>query len=432
VLTIAGSDSGGGAGIQADLKTIEAGGGFGTSAITSVTAQHTRSVEGTHLVPRDDVAAQIDAVTGDFDVRAVKTGMLATREIVDLITDRASEFPNLVVDPVMVATSGDRLLAREAERAYEALLPETRLVTPNADEAAVLTDVEPTDEASAQAAGEQLVELGADAALVKGGHVESDDVFDVLVTTETVETFRHPRVESTATHGSGCTLSSAIATRLAHGDDLTDAVAIGIELLSRAVRYPLDVGQGPGSVHHVVEARDDAARVGTAEAVESIVDWLVTENLRALVPQAGASVVGATPYAEVPAETAVVEGRVARTRAGLRPNRGVRFDVDDPVCDLLLAVREYDGRTRFALTCRRDDAVEDALAALPGRVATLDGETLAADVGRAMADGDETPVALLDDGLVRTDPTIVLLGREEATLSERAVELAAKLLEKER
>ena len=146
VLTVAGSDSGGGAGIQADLKTIEACGGFGTSAVTSVTAQNTTGVESTHVLPVEEIDAQCSVVLSDFDVAAVKTGMLATADVVELVTDRVADLAApAVVDPVMVAASGDRLLAREAESAYEGLVSEATLVTPNADEAAVLTDVDPAD-----------------------------------------------------------------------------------------------------------------------------------------------------------------------------------------------------------------------------------------------------------------------------------------------
>jgi len=341
-LTIAGSDSGGGAGIQADLKTMEACGAFGTSAITSVTAQNTQGVEGTHLLPVAEIEAQIDAVLDDFDVRAGKTGMLATSEIIETVTDYAADLSALVVDPVMVAATGDRLLEPAAEDAYEGLIAESTLVTPNADEAAVLTDIDPEDEEDARAAGERLVEMGAEAALVKGGHIPGDDIVDVLVTGEAVETFRHPRVESTATHGSGCALSSAIAARLAHGESLPDAVAAGIDLLARAVRYPLDVGEGPGSVHHLVETRDRAARQPTSEAVERVVDQFADRDVSALVPEVGMNVAGATPYAERPGETVAVEGRITRTLSGVAPNRGVRFGASSHVARFLLAAREFD------------------------------------------------------------------------------------------
>ena len=174
-LTVAGSDSGGGAGIQADLKTMESHGVFGTSVVTAVTAQNTRGVERSHVLPVAEIEAQWRAVRDDFDLGAVKTGMLATDPVIDLVTDRAAALDApLVVDPVMVAASGDRLLDADAEAAYADLVGEATLVTPNADEAAVLTGVEPTDRGTAREAGEALLAMGADAVLVKGGHVGTD------------------------------------------------------------------------------------------------------------------------------------------------------------------------------------------------------------------------------------------------------------------
>ncbi|AXR83154.1 Hydroxymethylpyrimidine phosphate kinase ThiD [Natrarchaeobaculum sulfurireducens] len=253
-LTIAGSDSGGGAGIQADLATFAAHDVFGTTTITAVTAQHTRGVESSFVLPSEEVAAQLEAVLGDFDVGAAKTGMLATTEIVDLVTERASNvaFP-LVVDPVMVATTGDRLLDEAAETAYEALIAEAALVTPNADEAEVLTGIAVEDDASARDAGEALLELGADAALVKGGHVPGETVRDHLVTPEGTTTFEHERVDTEATHGSGCTLAAAITARLARGEDLEGAVGGATDFLARAVEHHYDVGHGPGAVNHGVD-----------------------------------------------------------------------------------------------------------------------------------------------------------------------------------
>ncbi|MFC6730727.1 bifunctional hydroxymethylpyrimidine kinase/phosphomethylpyrimidine kinase, partial [Natronoarchaeum mannanilyticum] len=255
-LTIAGSDSGGGAGIQADLKTMEAHGVFGTSAITAATAQNTTGVYGSHVLPVEEIEGQIDAVVEDFDVGGIKTGMLATAPVIELVAEKvaASDAP-AAVDPVMVATSGDRLLDPDAEDAYEDLIAESAVVTPNADEAEVLTGEELETTADARAAGETLVKLGADAALVKGGHLDAegearDAVVDVLVTDDGAERFEHPRIDTDATHGSGCTLSSAIAARLARGEPLRDAVAGGVRFMERAVRYHDDVGEGPGAVNH--------------------------------------------------------------------------------------------------------------------------------------------------------------------------------------
>ncbi|WP_340099576.1 bifunctional hydroxymethylpyrimidine kinase/phosphomethylpyrimidine kinase [Salinibaculum salinum] len=441
VLTIAGSDSGGGAGIQADLKTIEAGGAFGTSAVTSVTAQNTTGVESTHVLPTEEIEAQCMAVRSDFDVAAIKTGMLATSDVVELVTDavRDSDAP-AVVDPVMVATSGDRLLEPAAEAAYEDLVAESTLVTPNADEAEVLTGIEATDSARAQQAAEALVEMGADAALVKGGHVPGDDIVDVLATGDSIETVRHTRVDTEATHGSGCTLSSAIATRLAHGDDLSVAVRTGIDLLARAVRYNLDVGEGPGTVHHMVAVRDQAERDPTAERVAEVVEQLVRRDVSPLVPEVGLNVVGATPYAEVPTECAAVEGRVTRTLDGVAANRGVRFGASTNVARFLLAAREYDSDLRFAVNCRFDDDIERALDALDGPVAEYDpsnrpeeaaGQTVEWAATEAFAERDESPVAVAGRAGVGWEPTVVLLAPDTATLADRTVTLLDAVTDEE-
>jgi len=426
VLTIAGSDSGGGAGIQADLKTAEAGGAFGTSVITSVTAQNTTGVASTHTLPVEEIDAQAEAVLSDFDVSAVKTGMLATSEVIDLVRERvaAADAP-AVVDPVMVAASGDRLLEPDAETAYEQLVAESTLVTPNADEAAVLTGIEVADSADAQQAGEALVEMGADGALVKGGHVPGEDVVDVLVTADSVETVRHPRVDTNATHGSGCTLSSAIATRLAYGDDLSPAVRTGIDLLARAVRYNVDVGEGPGAVHHMVAARDRAERQPTAERVAEVVAQFVTRDVSPLVPETGMNVVGATPYAEVPAECAAVDGRITRTLDGVAASGGVRFGASNRVATTLLAARERDANRRFAVGCRLDGETEAALDEIEGAVAEYDGDAAPSDraLRRALAETDERATAVVDRGGMGREGSLTLLAADSATLADQTVTL---------
>ncbi|MFB6173198.1 MAG: bifunctional hydroxymethylpyrimidine kinase/phosphomethylpyrimidine kinase [Halobacteriales archaeon] len=437
-LTIAGSDSGGGAGIQADLKTMEAAGAFGTSAVTSVTAQNTLGVESTHVLPVAEVEAQVEAVVSDFDVRAAKTGMLATAPVVEAVTGAvaALDAPT-VVDPVMVAASGDRLLDPEAEDAYEALIAEAALVTPNADEATVLTGVGITGREAQVEAGEALVGMGADAALVKGGHVPGDTVRDVLVTADGVETLSHSRIDTDATHGSGCALSSAVAARLAHGTDLASAVRGGVAFMERAVRYHLDVGEGPGAVHHLVGLRERGARGPTAGRVAAVVDRFVDADVRALVPEVGMNVVGATPYAEAPGETAAVEGRITRTLSGVRPNRGVRFGASSHVARFLLAAREHDPALRYAVNCRFDEAVEAALATLEGPAVEIDraeepapeqeGTTMGWAARRAFGAADGTPAAVFDRGDVGKEAMTRLLAPDHDTIAERTLALADAL-----
>ncbi|WP_181686606.1 bifunctional hydroxymethylpyrimidine kinase/phosphomethylpyrimidine kinase [Halorhabdus salina] len=424
VLTIAGSDSGGGAGIQADLKTIEATGAFGTSAITSVTAQNTTGVQGSHLLPIDQIRAQIEAVLDDFDVRAAKTGMLATSDVIETVKEYAADLPALVVDPVMVAASGDRLLEPDAEAAYEQLIAQATLVTPNADEAAVLTGIEPDDEASAVEAGERIVEMGADAALVKGGHIPGEDVLDILVTAEetdnpAVRTYRHERIDTEATHGSGCTLSSAIAAHLAQGADLQASVGRAIDLLARAVRYNLDVGEGPGAVHHLVEARERAGRTETAETVHALVVAFSEQDVAPLVPEVGTNVVGATPFAERPGEVAAVDGRLRRTMDGVATAKGVRFGASSHVARYLLAAREADASVRFAVNWRYDETIGTALEDFDGDVVTLESTpTLESGAGGALA-GVTDPGALVDHGGDGRAPVTVLFGRTPEELETR-------------
>ncbi|KZN24413.1 bifunctional hydroxymethylpyrimidine kinase/phosphomethylpyrimidine kinase [Haladaptatus sp. R4] len=439
-LTIAGSDSGGGAGIQADLKTMEAHGVFGTSAIASVTAQNTRGVEGFTTLPVEDVEAQCEAVLSDFDVRAVKTGMLAEAPVIRSVAEQVAdlEIP-VVVDPVMVAASGDRLLDPAGEEAYEDLFTHATLVTPNTDEAEVLTGIELTDDESAESAGTALREMGADAALVKGGHVPGETVRDVLVTADGIEVFEHPRIDTNATHGSGCTLASAITARLALGDDLRTAVGGATAFMERAVRYAVDVGEGPGAVHHLVELRNRAARNDTAEAVEGVVQSFVERDVSALVPEVGMNVVGATPYAEAVDETAAVEGRITRTMTGVKPNRGVRFCASSHVARFLLSARENDPSLRFAVNCRFDGDVGAALSTLSGEVAEFDraaepedvkteeGSTMGWGARQAFESASGTPVAIIDRGEVGKEAIVKLLAADAEELQRRTLALLSAL-----
>ncbi len=402
-LTIAGSDSGGGAGIQADLATMAAGGVYGTSVVTAVTAQHTRGVESSHVLPPAEVEAQLEAVLDDFDVGAAKTGMLATTGIVESVVDAVGELPvPLVVDPVMVATSGDRLLDPAAERAYEALIAEATVVTPNADEATVLTGIEVTDDESAREAGDRLLGMGAEAALVKGGHVPGETVVDHLVTADGVRRFEHPRIDTAATHGSGCTLAAAIVARLARGESTDRAVAGATDLLARAIRYHYDVGQGPGAVNHTVELRNDAARARTAEGVRSVADRL-RDGLAGLGPES--DVVGATPYAESIDDVAAVGDGADR------PAGEVRFGTDRRLARDVLEARETAPELRFGAAIRFDEGIDAALA----------------ELGWSIAEGREPLTAEPAVTVDRERGTVTVLAGSASTLTDRLLALAANV-----
>jgi len=226
-LTIAGSDSGGGAGIQADLKTFAAHGVFGTSAITAITAQNTVGVTAVFPLPADLVTAQIEAVATDIGLHAVKTGMLATAAIVEAVAAAIAslDLPNVVVDPVMIAKSGDRLLEPEAVSAMTTeLLPRAFVVTPNIPEAEVLASMSIPTVKEARRAARRIREMGPQAVVIKGGHLEGADVIDLLWDGHELIELRAPRIESGNTHGTGCTFASAIAASLALGRPLREAV----------------------------------------------------------------------------------------------------------------------------------------------------------------------------------------------------------------
>jgi hydroxymethylpyrimidine/phosphomethylpyrimidine kinase len=255
-LTIAGSDSSGGAGIQADLKSFAAFGVYGASVITALTAQNTRGVTGIHQVPPDFVTAQIDAVFSDLAVDAVKIGMVAQLATIDAIAAGLKHWrpKHVVLDPVMVATSGDRLLAADAVDALrKKLIPQASLITPNLPEAAALLE-EPVaaSEAEIEGQGRRLLAMGCPAVLIKGGHGQGAESTDYLVTASRIIALPAPRVVTQNTHGTGCSLSSAIAAGLAKGEDMDIAVRNGKAWLSAAIAAAdrFAVGHGHGPIHH--------------------------------------------------------------------------------------------------------------------------------------------------------------------------------------
>jgi hydroxymethylpyrimidine/phosphomethylpyrimidine kinase len=262
-LTIATSDSGGGAGIQADIKAMEANGVFATSALAAITAQNTETVAQAHDLPTDLVTAQIDAVAEDMDVRAVKTGMLYTAEIIEAVAERvdAHDLQPLVVDPVMISKTGFKLLKDDAiAPMLETLIPLATVVTPNAHEAAHLTDVEINSVDDLRRAGEAIFERGPTAVLVKGGHLDAaEEAIDILVTDDGADSFATPRIDTPHTHGTGCTYASAIAANLAKGHDLVAAVGRAKKYVTGAIRHALPLGAGRGPTNHFFHLDPEAA-----------------------------------------------------------------------------------------------------------------------------------------------------------------------------
>ena len=252
-MTIAGSDSGGGAGIQADLKTFGAFGVYGTSAITAITAQNTQAVTAVHVLPPEMVAAQIDALMADIGADVAKTGMLANAAIIEMVAAKLDEhgLRRIVVDPVMVAKSGDKLLEEAAIEALKShLLPLATVLTPNLPEAEVLVGQKLTSDEDLRDACRELYRLGAQHVVLKGGHREGPEVVDLFYNGESFIPLALPRVDTTSTHGTGCTFASAIAASLAFGLDVATSVIRAKEYLTEALRQAYPVGHGHGPVNH--------------------------------------------------------------------------------------------------------------------------------------------------------------------------------------
>ena len=255
-LTIAGSDSGAGAGIQADLKTFAAHGVYGTSAITAVTAQNTVGVTMFEALSPELVRAQLEAVMSDIGAHAAKTGMLATAAIVETVAAAVVDLriPRLVVDPVMIAKSGDRLLDDAAMRAMKhALLPRAVVVTPNIPEAEALTGLRSTTDDDRREAARRILALGPAAVVIKGGHFGTPDIVDLLAAGEEFAEFRHERIPGRHTHGTGCTFAASIAASLALGRTLAEAIPLAQRYIAGAIRNGPELGQGHGPMNHFWE-----------------------------------------------------------------------------------------------------------------------------------------------------------------------------------
>lgn len=320
VLTIAGSDSGGGAGIQADLKTITMLGGFGMSVITALTAQNSMGVTGIHAPDADFVGQQLDAVLGDFPVAAAKTGMLFSGATIEAVCQRIEKrnFP-LVVDPVCVSQSGHRLLQDEAvDVIRKRLIPQADLFTPNRPEAELLTDMTIDTEADVEEAIEKLIKMGAKAVLLKGGHFEGSRMIDWLgVAGQKPVALEQPKVDTVHTHGTGCTLSAAIATGLAKGLPVEEAVAAAQEYMNLALRAGFGPGQGYGPPNHSVPLLRLQARERILSELGKAAGQIVaTANLSRLMPESRMNIACAVPHACTTDDVAAFAGRITTDHHG--------------------------------------------------------------------------------------------------------------------
>ena len=438
VLIIAGSDSGGGAGIQADIKAVAALGGHGMCVVTALTAQNTVGVQGVHPTPLEFVKSQFNSVAGDIGVDAVKTGMLHSAELVELVAELLGGLDApLVVDPVMVAKGGDRLLAEDALQALkQSLLPKAFLITPNLDEARALTGLDIKDQDRMAEAARALVKMGAKAALVKGGHLD-DDPCDVLFDGSEVYQFKAPRIDTPHTHGTGCTLASALATLLAQGSGLAAAVERARILVRRAIMGGLALGKGHGPVHAMADLapRLELGR-GLAEMRAALDKMESAPGLGRMIPEVRGQIGLALPGAVGPEDVIAVAGRITDINGRLKAAGPPQAGASRHVAKIVLTTSKYDAKKRAAMALRFSEELVERARSLgwlvaefsradePADVKEREGSTLEWGTALVIEKLGKVPDAIFDRGEVGKEPVLRIIAENAGDLADRVMTLA--------
>jgi hydroxymethylpyrimidine kinase/phosphomethylpyrimidine kinase len=437
ILTIAGSDSSGGAGIQADLKTILSLGGYGMSVITALTAQNTLGVHAIKPVDASFVGQQIDCVLEDIGADAVKTGMLVNARIVRTVAQklRASGIEKIVVDPVIASKKGATLLDEDGQRAtVEDLFPIAYLVTPNIPEAEILLDSRISDLSGMIRAGKALQKMGPRYVLVTGGHLPESPV-DVLHDGAQHYEFTSQRVRTRHSHGTGCTLAAAVATLLGKGLSLMDSIDRAKQYLYRALRFSLTIGRGVGPTNHFASIAREIARTQVIEELDKACDRLKRLNIAHLIPEVRSNLAYAIPFAESLQDIASYPGGLIRVGNSIDTLASARFGASRQLHHLVLAAMEYDPDRRAAMTIAYSESLVKRVRSLGYSVAEFDrnrtpsdlqqeeGSTLAWGVQDVMEELGGVPDAIFDRGAVGKVPLIRLFGNDPASI----VNLIAKL-----
>ena len=434
-LTIAGSDSGGGAGIQADLKTFAALGVYGASVITSVTAQNTLEVTGIHDLPAEFVCLQLDTVMRDLTIEAVKTGMLSNPAIIRAVSERlqALGVEKLVVDPVMVAKGGAALLRKEAEaELIERLLPLAYVVTPNLGEAEVLAGLSIHNVEEMEQAARRIHAKGARHVVVKGGHLAGPPV-DVFFDGHRFQYFEGERIETKSLHGTGCTFASAIAAELAKGAEVTAAVRHAKAYITAAIRLAEPIGHGFGPTHHFGALYHQAARYDIIVQLEEAVTQLRGAGIAALIPEVHSNLGMALTRATTVPEVASWEGCIVPVGEGIQPVGSLRFGASEQVATMILAAMRIDPSYRSAMNIRYGEDILHACQAANLRLSPIgrpnepvqgqrtEGSSRALGIGNLTLTLETVPDILYDLGAIGQEALVWVLGHD-------AVEVACKVL----
>ncbi len=443
VLTIAGSDSGGGAGIQADLKTISALGAFGMSVITALTAQNTLGVQGVFEIPPDFVEKQFDSVLSDIGADAAKTGMLANSAILKAVAKKIREYhiEKLVVDPVMYAKGGAPLLAHEAgETLIKELLPLALVATPNIPEAEALADMTIRTVKDMKQAAKKIVSLGTRNVLIKGGHLEGPAT-DVLYDGRNFHSFSSERIDTRDTHGTGCTYASAIATGLAQGLSVLEAVERAKRYVTVAIRFALHIGGGQGPTNHMAYLLRESERYGCVEALRAALSILEEEPCGNIVPEVQSNLGYALPLSSEREDVAAFPGRIIKVGRNVRAVSHPRFGASSHIARIILTAMRHDSRYRSAMNIRFSDKMIGVCRELgyaiesfdrgdePKDIKEMEGSSLEWGTNNVLSKTPAMPDIIFDRGDVGKEPMIRILGQTPAEVVEKAVQVSRKLRE---
>ncbi|MCS7115177.1 MAG: bifunctional hydroxymethylpyrimidine kinase/phosphomethylpyrimidine kinase [Candidatus Bathyarchaeota archaeon] len=441
-ITIAGSDSGGGAGIQADLKTFAALGVHGATAITAITAQNTCSVLSVENLGPEIVRAQIRAVAEDIGIDAGKTGMLYDEGIIKAVAEEVSRYGfSLVVDPVMVAKSGAPLLKPEALKALQShLLPLATVVTPNRFEAEKISGVEIRDLRSAEIAAEKISRMGPKAVVIKGGHFDWAEATDILFYNGEIRRYSAPRMDFKTTHGTGCSFSAAITAELAKGKPIPEAVGKAKEVVTLGIRFGLNIGKGHGPVNPMVHLYRESSRYNVLTSVEEAKNLIESSShVAKLIPEVGLNVAMAIPYAESTADVAAVEGRIVKTSTGAKAAGGAKFGVSSHLAKYILEMVRHDSEKRAAINLKFSEETLKILEKLgltlsfydrakePEEIKKVEGMTIPWGVKEAIKSVGKVPDVIYHRGDFGKEPMIVIFGTDVLSLAKMVVEVAEEM-----
>ena len=435
ILTIAGSDSSGGAGIQADLKAITLLGGYGMSVLTALTAQNTTGVQAIHEVPAAFVEKQIDAVLTDIGADAIKTGMLANTEIIELVARKIRQYraKKVVVDPVMVAKGGAPLLQREAEKAFVSrLIPLALVSTPNLHEAAVLTSLRVESIVEMKKAAKRICEMGSRCVVVKGGHLKGDAV-DVFYNGESYEEIGRPRIETKNTHGTGCTFASALATLIARGETVPDAVQKAKIFITLAIQSGIPLGKGTGPTNPFAYVLREMEKYRVIEELKRAFEMLKGKGGGSLIPEVSSNLGYALPGAEGVQDVAAYPGRIVRIKDTVASMGDPEFGASRHVAKIILTVKNFDPEYGSAMNIRYS---KENLARLkrkgflighfdrkrePRTVKEREGSSLEWGVQEVLRRLEKVPDFIYDEGDIGKEPMIRVLGRSPMDVIQKAL-----------